>query len=147
MSASLIMKDETTITKPEQQVCLCCGKCCLQFGQETMIVDNDDVARWIREERWGILQYLDNCHGLSLSEYHNCAQMVLGTGKQCEGCTRGYITNPHKTSWRCIFFSKVRNKPNYRCGIQETKPNHCKRYPVGKWIIVQQSSDEKRNSI
>ncbi len=115
--------------------CLHCGRCCMELGQEIMIVDKDDVARWIREERWDILCYLDNCYELNLKEnwkYNNCLELISEKG-QCKDCTGGDIENPHEWSNRCVFLRKVKNKPYYKCRIQETKPNHCRAYSVGEW--------------
>ena len=104
----------------------------MELGQDEMYVEGDDIARWIREERWDILNYLNFCSNLS-PEIKTCFDMVDLLEWQCEDCFGGEIINPHVYSTRCVFLRKVRNKPHYKCGIQETKPNHCRVWKVGEW--------------
>jgi len=107
----------------------------MELGQNVMIVDGEDVARWIREENWDILSLIDPCMKVTLrsTEYISCPDLVFKTGGQCKNCAGGDIENPKEGSQRCIFLHKVRGKPYYRCEIQETKPNHCSKWEVGKW--------------
>lgn len=117
--------------------CLRCGKCCMELGQDDMIVSREDVARWIDEDRWDILYLISPCMNVNwghiTNNYDSCGMLVLDTDKQCENCSGGDIINPKSQSSRCIFLRKIRNEPQYKCVIHETKPNHCRKWEVGKW--------------
>lgn len=114
--------------------CLQCGKCCIELGQDQMIISNLDVARWINEDRFDILYMIDPCLKVQggSTKYNSCGELLDDTLKQCSNCGGGDIENPHYSSRRCVFLRKTKGMPFYKCKIQETKPNHCKNWPVGK---------------
>ena len=89
--------------------CTACGKCCTQAHyMRSLPASADDVARWRREEREDILEYLDVV-GIELYE------LWFKDGEPLQDCP---------------FVKKKRGKNIYQCAIYETRPEVCRKYPV-----------------
>ena len=123
------------IPPPMAIECLHCGKCCTELGQIQMIVSSNDIRRWIEEGEWDILERVNLCFGIT-HRFHSCFDKILMDNdlKQCRICHGGDVYNEAKTSTRCVFLKKTRNKNEYKCSIEETKPDHCRSWEVG-WHV------------
>lgn len=88
--------------------CTKCGHCCLNLGDAYCTsCDSGDYDRWVNEKRQDILEYIE-CGDLWFSPI---------TGDEVE---------------RCPWLRKVRNKEQYNCQINNTKPKHCREFPKSK---------------
>lgn len=95
-------------TELEKFKCIQCGHCCLDLsGAFSTSADEEDIARWKKEKRWDILEY------------------VVGTDLWISPITGEDVT-------RCPWLRKLPKKNKYICRIHETKPKHCRDYPKSK---------------
>ncbi|MCK4666837.1 hypothetical protein KAU33_08810 [Candidatus Dependentiae bacterium] len=117
----------------EQPDCLQCGRCCSELGQNRMMISDCDIARWIQEERWDILKSVTQCAEGSWLDENSCYSIIKEKGfVQCHTCHGGVIINPEGfPGGKCLFLKKKGNI--CECSIQETKPDHCERWRVGKY--------------
>jgi len=95
--------------------CKRCGKCCVKFTG-TLSATKEDILRWRKEGRDDIIAYVyfmgDDWGDLFFHPE-----------------TGGEIHD------RCPFLRKIRNKNEYKCMIEETKPEVCRNYPHGRKCI------------
>lgn len=112
--------------------CLRCGSCCNWEGTHAY---REDIQRWIEEERYDILSYV-RCPEHNRDRRVSCANHLLHFDKQslCENCLGGDFV-PIKMG-KCPFVVKVRNKPYYKCKIQDTKPVECSEYVCKKSLPI-----------
>jgi Fe-S-cluster containining protein len=95
-------------TELEKFKCIQCGYCCLDLsGAFSTSADEEDIARWKKEKRWDILEY------------------VVGTDLWISPITGEDVI-------RCPWLRKLPKKNKYICRIHETKPKHCRDYPKSK---------------
>jgi len=95
--------------------CLQCGQCC----DDERSVYVEDIERWLLEERFDILGYVD-----CFQRDAFCGSVI--TDRICDDCHKtGKDLITHTDSGRCPFVRKVGNKPYYKCRIQTTKPEEC----------------------
>lgn len=95
--------------------CRRCGKCCLDESfMGTLSATKEDIERWIIEDRWDILNYCDI--------YYHTNSEILGGDLWIDPSGREYL--------QCPFVRKIRDKDEYECLINETKPEVCKNYPT-----------------
>ena len=120
-------------------ICLRCGRCCSELGQNRMMISDWDITRWIREERWDILKNVTQCAEGSWLGENSCYDIIKERGfKQCHTCRGGTIINPNGfPGGECLFLEKKGNI--FECSIQETKPDHCKRWKVGEYYRCPQN--------
>ena len=89
--------------------CKQCGHCCIDItGAYCTCVCEEDRERWEEEEeRWDILDYI-----------------IAGD----------LWINPRtgEDISRCPWIRKLPNKDKYICRIHDTKPKHCRDYPLSK---------------
>jgi Fe-S-cluster containining protein len=120
--------------------CLRCGHCCLEAGP-VLNIEQEDIDRWVNEERKDILDKLyqtryvcDHCYD----------EFLVSAGKRCPTCNRvckkgiyywldmrqptGFLAQMMANP-RCPFLRKVRKKAEYICRIHETKPRDCREFP------------------
>lgn len=118
--------------------CLRCGKCCSELGQDRMIVSSWDIGRWIQEERWDILKHVTQCIQGTWVGKKSCFDIIQANGYvQCSNCHSGggIINVEELMSGKCLFLKK--KEAIFECSIQETKPDHCNRWEVGKYTYCQ----------
>jgi Fe-S-cluster containining protein len=104
---------EATLTEP--RACTRCGKCCTNpHFMGTLSATAADVARWLAERRWDILQW--------------ASIMPLGAPGTEPGGADLWVDADHNEARRCPFVRKDRGRPTYRCTIYETRPEVCRDY-------------------
>jgi Fe-S-cluster containining protein len=88
--------------------CHNCGWCCFRWGGGTLSASPRDIRRWKKEKRQDIL---DRC------DFFDTGWADLWfhpeTGEELESCP---------------WLKKVRGKPEFKCSINETKPEVCHQY-------------------
>lgn len=103
--------------------CKRCGACCLEEGW-FFPPEKDDLKRWIAQNRLDILKHI---------------RIRLNDEKRIRGdeLKEEQIEFSEPFLWfspggrrlnRCPFLRKERNKTKYRCLINETKPDRCRKY-------------------
>jgi len=93
--------------------CKQCGRCCKVLGLEyDLVVTEQDVRRWRREGRRDILAWVGQAVFVGGYEF----PVDPRTGDEVEGA--------------CPFLRKVPGRPLYLCGIHDTKPGDCVRFPA-----------------
>ena len=95
------------IVKVNKNNCIRCGKCCVKYSGTLMATD-EDLKRWKEEGRYDILKHISN--GDLWFKFEN------GEEKECSG--------------RCMWLRKKKNKNEYYCRINDTKPQICREYPT-----------------
>ena len=124
----------TCQTVRSRSECLRCGRCCAELGQNRMLVSDLDITRWINEKRWDILKNVTQCIEGSWLNENSCYDIIKEKGfEQCHTChSGGAIINKNGfPGGECLFLRK--NGEIFECSIEETKPDHCKRWPVGEY--------------
>jgi Fe-S-cluster containining protein len=90
-------------------LCTRCGKCCLNDGyMSTLSFDRTDVARWRKQGRTDILQYVWSI----FPGVHDA--WIKPDGSDCT---------------RCPFVRKDAGAATYKCRIYDTRPQVCRDYP------------------
>jgi hypothetical protein len=94
-------------------VCKQCGHCCKNMsGGFQHSVDSAQVAKWLREDRHDILQWVDHLGGDIWDVW-----ISPRTGDDVN---------------RCPWLRKVRNQDKYVCKIHDTKTWVCADFPADK---------------
>jgi Fe-S-cluster containining protein len=117
--------------------CQQCGKCC-EWGGSSLSASEEDLERWERENRQDILDYISY---ITVEICPICEKGVLTEDKKCVKCgveaerkifcmDLWFDYSTGRELERCPFLRKVRNKDEYRCRINDTKPQRCKVFPV-----------------
>jgi Fe-S-cluster containining protein len=117
--------------------CQQCGKCC-EWGGPSLSATKEDLKRWKEEGREDIIEYIDficvnlcpKCKKGVLTEEGICVTCGLKAKEEIVGMDLWLDPVTGKELYRCPFLRKVRNQKKYRCAINETKPHHCKEFPV-----------------
>ena len=89
--------------------CRRCGRCCLHMSNICLF--QEDLERWEREGRE------DLCSKRMEVEWSGFSESRLFR---------------NRTSCRCPFLRKERNKDTYICKINHTKPTECRIFPISK---------------
>jgi len=98
--------------------CLRCGKCC----DHERVVCREDIERWMTDLRYDILEHVD-CFEKGWCINH-CD--FVEPCEDCNNAIKEIVTI--RSSGRCPFVRKVRNKPYYECRIHDTAPEECRGY-------------------
>jgi Fe-S-cluster containining protein len=102
-----LRQEELDILIPS--LCTRCGKCCLNDSyMSTLSIDRTDVARWRKQGRADILQYV-----WSITPAVHDA-WVKPDGSECT---------------RCPFVRKDAGAATYKCRIYDMRPQVCRDYP------------------
>lgn len=91
--------------------CKQCGKCCKWYADtRCFYIELEDYERWSINDRWDILAYITKDEDEALIGWYDPL-----TGLEVDICP---------------FLEKIGNK--WICSIHETKPKHCKDYPLNE---------------
>lgn len=112
--------------------CIRCGRCC---GWDGRHVYSEDIIKWIKQRRYDILSHVI-CPEQSRNKVMSCGNHLLyfDQRKPCQKCHGGDIIPSN--GGKCPFIAKVRNRPYYRCTIQDSKPRECSEYSCEKSLSV-----------
>lgn len=104
------------MTPPEGFLCKQCGRCCLDLDGFSTSAYPEDVARWRAEGREDILEWVDIFYYCGQEGgYDIWISPVTGEGVP-----------------RCPWLRKYPKTEKYYCRIHDTKPKHCRDYPLDK---------------
>jgi Fe-S-cluster containining protein len=121
--------------------CLRCGRCCKTAG-DVLHITQKDVDRWKTEGRNDILSKL---FLVRLACTRCNVEWPPHTGGKCPQCGGSSVDGVYywldlkmPKNWfaqlmgspRCPFLKKIRNKSEYSCRINETKPEICREFPA-----------------
>jgi Fe-S-cluster containining protein len=121
--------------------CLRCGRCCKVAGEVLHITQND-VDRWEREGRKDILEKLFlvrmSCSNCNIEWPPHVGENCPECGKVSKSGVYYWLDPRMPKNWlaqlmgspKCPFLKKIWNKDEYLCGINETKPEICREFPV-----------------
>ncbi|WP_020676348.1 YkgJ family cysteine cluster protein [Geopsychrobacter electrodiphilus] len=94
--------------------CHCCGNCCLMLVDAyNGCVSNADMKRWQKQGRDDLLAWIET--------------LDLGPGNQLH--TAWIHPETGDDVERCPWLLYRINASGYLCGIEATKPDHCRAYP------------------
>jgi Fe-S-cluster containining protein len=101
---------------PKDFECKQCGNCCLNLTDAICTcVSEEDVQRWHAGEREDILEWV-----VPIGLGHLCVHDIWISPRTGDSVSR------------CPWLRKVRGKDTYICRIQDTKPEHCRTYPLSR---------------
>lgn len=114
----------------ELKNCERCGSCCLQVGW--FEVFEDDIRRWIEEERTDILMYVEGWDRWCWENVlvYDRAELVIDFLINGDILANEFPYDPEEKELLdvCPFLRKAYGKPAFECMIHDTKPKTCREY-------------------
>jgi Fe-S-cluster containining protein len=101
--------------------CEKCGSCCLQL-KGIINVSDEDIKRWVNENRADILQYCYGWRGLNDAKEEVVRHLTKGVNMEM------WFDAERDEIDLCPFLRKKYGKNEFECTIHETKPEVCRNY-------------------
>jgi Fe-S-cluster containining protein len=111
--------------------CKRCGACCIKLGYKLPLVKTD-LKRWIDQNRLNILKHLKIC--LNNDKWIRGDELKTEQLEQINYAKCQIWSSPRgKKLRKCPFLRKERNKSTYKCLINDTKPDRCRKWEPWKY--------------
>ena len=108
--------------------CRRCGTCCINQGYN-FPVEKNDLKRWINQNQIKILRHLKV--RLNQGKWFCGDELKAEQIKSAEAWL--WFSPRGKKLRKCPFLRKERNKSTYKCLINDTKPDRCRKWKPWKY--------------